>query len=259
MRAIIVAAGLGSRLGHYTDERPKCMVEVDGEPLLHRQLRALRGGGVDEIHIVRGYLGDRIEAPGATFHENPNFRENNILFSLFHAESAMEGPFLVSYSDILYTEEVVRTLVDTAAEMALVVDRGWEEAYEDRTDHPVEQAELAEVRDGRIRRVGKQVAPEPAAGEFIGLAKFGERGGARLREVFGDVRRARAPSEPFHNADELRNAYLTDLFMECIDRGMRLEPAFIDGGWREVDTVEDLHRVSREWPSGTDTPGRNDE
>jgi len=63
MKAIIVAAGRGRRLGTETDEIPKCMVKVGGRPILHWQLDALASAGVDDVVIVRGYLGDRIAGP----------------------------------------------------------------------------------------------------------------------------------------------------------------------------------------------------
>ena len=62
MKAIIVAAGRGRRLGPETAEIPKCMVRVAGRPILHRQLDALRAAGADDFVIVRGYLGERIDA-----------------------------------------------------------------------------------------------------------------------------------------------------------------------------------------------------
>src|SRR5437899_3286230 len=58
MRAIILAAGRGKRLGPLGDGRPKCLVELSGKPLIERQVAALRGGGVSEIGIVRGYRAD---------------------------------------------------------------------------------------------------------------------------------------------------------------------------------------------------------
>ncbi|MFW5968279.1 MAG: NTP transferase domain-containing protein [Persicimonas sp.] len=247
MKAIIIAAGKGSRLEHHTDEKPKCMVEVAGRSILSYQLEALRAHGVDDIHIVRGYLADELVVDGATYHENTDYESNNILLSLFCAEEAMDGPFLSTYSDIVYTPAVVERALDSPHDIALVVDRQWREAYRDRTDHPVTQAELAEVDGDRITRVGKQVGPERAAGEFIGLAKYSERGAYLVREVFADVRARRGDDEPFQSADHFRKAYLTDLFCEMIDRGIEIGWAPIDGGWREIDTVEDLHRVRREW------------
>src|SRR5262249_4751601 len=84
-RAIIVAAGMGRRLAPYTDDRPKCLVEVNGRTILERQIDAYRAAGVDDICVVRGYLAERIAFPDLRYFENPDFARNNILASLFYA------------------------------------------------------------------------------------------------------------------------------------------------------------------------------
>ncbi len=247
MKAIIIAAGKGSRLEHHTVERPKCMVSVGGKTILETQLHALNLHGLSDLHIIRGYLADRLVVDGATYHLNTNFENNNILFSLFYAQSAMNGPFVSSYSDIVYTPAVVEKLMKTEGDICLVVDRDWASAYVGREDHPVEQAELAEVVDGKIVKVGKQVGAENALGEFIGLAKFSAKGAEIMNEVFNDVRSKLGDDEPFHAAKLFRKSYLTDLFLEIIKRGYDITPVLIDGEWREIDTVQDLERVNQEW------------
>ena len=110
MKCIIVAAGMGRRLSPYTDDRPKTLVEINGRSILERQVDAYRAAGVDEINIVRGYMKEKIDVPGARTFDNDEFRTNNILSSLFYAEAAMDGGFLFSYSDIVFRPEVVRTV-----------------------------------------------------------------------------------------------------------------------------------------------------
>lgn len=246
-RVIVIAAGMGSRLEHHTDERPKCMVRVGGKSILDHQLDALRANGVDDIHIVRGYLSDRLVVPGATYYENAAFRSNNILHSLFFAREAIDGPLLTTYSDIVYTSGVVERLLDSPHDISLVVDREWAKAYEGRDDHPPEQAELVEMDGERVTRVGKVVGPGDAVGEFIGLAKYSAAGARALREAFDEVRQRLDDDDPFQNAALFRKAYLTDLFQEMIDDGVELGVTFIDGEWREIDTVQDLERVNEEW------------
>lgn len=253
MRAIIIAAGMGSRLEHHTDERPKCMVSIGGRSILSFMLEAFDVNGIDDIHIVRGYLADRLTVDGATYWENPDYQNNNILLSLFCAEPAMDGAFVTTYSDIVYGPQVVSSLLASDADIALVVDRRWHEAYEGRADHPPEQAELCTVEPGtnRVLEVGKHVSPaDNPLGEFIGLAKFSARGGAQLRQVYHDVRASLGDNEPFQAAALFRKAYQTDLLEEMIQRGLTVEAVPIDGGWREIDTVEDLARVSEEWGQG---------
>ena len=204
MKAIIVAAGRGRRLGQETEEIPKCMVEVAGRAILHRQLDALAAAGVDDVVIVRGYRGNKIAPPAGgpplRFVENPDWAENNILTSLLYAEREMKDGFLFSYSDIVFAPEHARRLAEAPGPVALVIDRRWRDAYEGRTLHPVSEAELARVEGAgaaaAVTRVGKRlVAAEEAAGEFIGPgALFGRGGrGARRGLARGECGRPQGP------------------------------------------------------------------
>jgi choline kinase len=250
VKAIIVAAGMGRRLGPHTAEIPKCMVEVNGKSILQRQVDALRAAGVDEINVVRGYLGDRISVPGLRFFENPEYRENNILASLFYAAPAMAGGFVFSYSDIVYDATVTRALLAAEGDYRLIIDRGWDRSYAGRQDHPVSEGELTLVADGAVRRVGKGlVAPEVTVGEFIGLAYFSAAAAARLLAEHARLRAAIGDDAPFGTARTLRTAYLTDMLNHLIGQGERMVPVTIDGHWREIDTIEDLLRVRRELDS----------
>ena len=242
MKAIIVAAGRGRRLGPETAEIPKCMVEVAGRPILHRQLDALMAAGVTDVVIVRGYLGERILAPGfpVRFVENPDWANNNILNSLAFAADEMDSGFLFSYSDIVFAPAHAQQVTGASGDVALVIDRRWQETYVDRVHHPISEAELASVRSVGasvvVDRVGKTVvAPE--------LARFSATGAAALKRVWIDALTHGGLEQPFGRAALLRQAYLSDALNALADRGTSLTPVFIDGRWREIDTEEDLSRA----------------
>jgi choline kinase len=243
MKAIIVAAGMGKRLAPYTDDRPKTLVEINGRSILQRQVDAYHAAGVNEIVIVRGYKKQMIDVAGARYYDNDEYQRNNILVSLFFAEPAMAGGYLFSYSDIVFRPEIVRRVIESDADYSLVIDRRWHEAYVGRTLHPVEEGEVARVVDGRVTRVGKKtVPPAEATGEFIGLARFSARAAETMRARFHD-RRRELDGRPYGRASHFQVSYLTDLLNDLIDDGEDMRPVFIDGGWREIDTAEDLERA----------------
>lgn len=249
MKAIIVAAGRGRRLGPETAEIPKCMVEVGGRSILHRQLDALAAAGATDFVIVRGYLGDRIAAPRhrLRFVENPEWETNNILASLLFAASEMTGGFLFSYSDIVFAPAHALQVAESPGDIALVIDRRWQDTYVGRIQHPVSEAELASIKataaGQTVDRVGKTVvAPEAAVGEFIGLAKFSAAAADGLRELWREIL-AGGLDRPFGRAARLRQAYLSDALNALADRGWQMTPVLIDGRWREIDTEEDLARA----------------
>ena len=103
----------------------------------------------------------------------------------------MDRPFVTTYSDILFTKDVVRGLVESRDELSLGVDTDWREHYKPRTQHPPHDAEKVITRGGKVERVYRTIPYEDATGEFIGVAKFGADGARRFRDFY----RAR-PSKP---------------------------------------------------------------
>lgn len=252
-KAIIIAAGRGRRLMPYTDEMPKCLVPVDERTILGIQLEAMAEHGITEVVVIRGYLGGVLEERQSEFPlpvrfiDNRAWEHNNILESLFCARQELEGPVLLSYSDIIYTPDVVSALMKSTADISLVVDFDFRKIYEGRSDHPLEEAEVAKVNDsGQVTSVGKRAhPPSQAQGEFIGLVKLSEQGTARLSSTWDhlcseyDGRR----DQPFVRAKTFRQAYLTDLLQHLIDQGEPVSGVEIHGSWREIDTVQDLGRA----------------
>ena len=254
-RAVVVAAGMGRRLAPYTDEMPKCLVPIAGRPMLRRAIDAFRAHGVDDFVVVRGYKAEVLEArrdelgPGVRFVENTAYRENNILQSLFCAGGELDGPFLFTYADIVFTHEVVGKLMAAEGDICLVVDRRFRDVYVGRTDHPLQEGEVTSVgADGFVAKVGKKaLSPDDAVGEFIGLARFTAAGAARFCAAWRELeaRYRGREDEPFQRAPAWRVAYLTDLLQHMIDGGERMTPVYIDGMWREIDTVQDLQRADQ--------------
>lgn len=245
MKAIIVAAGPGRRLRPLTSEKPKCLLDVGGKTILQRALAALRENGIEKIAVVRGHCSHLVNYPNLTYYENPHFEETNMLTSLFCAELEMNDGFLFSYSDILYGSEIVARLIDSEADIALIVDVNWIQRYEGRDQHPISEAELVEVENGKVVRTGKGIiSPQEAHGEFIGLAKFTKSGAEAMKAAYHRVAEEH-PNAPFHQADCLEKAYLTDMIQELADIGSVVTTVDIEGGWMEIDTLQDLSEAQK--------------
>jgi choline kinase len=259
-RCILIAAGRGKRLGPHTEDIPKCMVEVAGRPILGWVWRALAAVGVEELVVIRGYRGDVLErfvrdlVPRAVFVDNHEWETNNVLLSLGCARAYLDQPTYLTYSDIVFTPAVARAAAASPAEIGLVIDRDFRATYEGRTEHPLEEGEVADLGpDGAVARVGKRALPPgEAIGEFIGLSRLGGRGAAVVGAALDQLaaRFADRHAEPFQRAARYRNAYLTDLWQELIDGGVRVDPILIDGEWREIDTGQDLERARQLLQSG---------
>lgn len=254
MKAIVIAAGRGRRLAPHTDEMPKCLVPIRGRPMLVRQLDAFRAHRLTEFVIVRGYRAEVLErrraelGAGVRFVENRDWERNNILQSLFTAEAELDGPVLLTYADIVFAQELVGQLLDAPGDVCLVIDRDFAKVYEGRTEHPLEEAEVAVIDDdGRVRAVGKRAVPvAQASGEFIGLARLTARGVEALRAAYAEARdqHEKTGASPFAR-NSWQGAYLTDLLERLIELGVDVRAVPIHGRWREIDTEQDLLRAEQ--------------
>lgn len=173
LKAIVIAAGRGARLAPLTEECPKCLLPVNGKPILEYQLEAFRQNGLTDVVIIKGFQAEKIAYPGLRSYLNADYLNNNILCSLMTAADEMNGPFMASYSDIVYSPQVVSDLLASPHDIAVVVDMDWKEKYVGRTLHPESEAEKAAVDSaGRAVELGKKMTRDDlTVGEFIGLFK----------------------------------------------------------------------------------------
>jgi choline kinase len=187
MKAIILSAGQGSRLGHLTDDRPKCLIEFGGRSLLDRQLDTLAANDVKDVVVVTGFRDDQIErvverrrtaGEGPTVRTvfNPFYKVADNLGSLFLVRDELTGECLVWNGDTLVSNALMaRVVANRQSGICVTVDR------KDRYDDD----DMKVVRDdstGRLREIGKRIASGVNA-ESIGLLAFRDGGAERFAEA----------------------------------------------------------------------------
>ncbi|MDA7959518.1 MAG: NTP transferase domain-containing protein [Nitrosopumilus sp.] len=242
MRAVILAAGSSTRMG---GGGPKGMLDINGTPMLQRQVDVLRDGGITDVVVVTGRHGDAFSLDGVRYVEDVDHERHDVLLSLMAARREITGDVIISYSDILYDMDVLDGAVRSKADIGMVTDMDWRKRYEGRTEHPISEADIVLVDGGRVVRTGKGIPADGAAGEFIGMVKLSSSGSATLVSEFERV--AKTGPGPFHGAQDFERAYLTDMIQEMIDRGIMITPVAAAGRWIEVDTPQDLGNARREF------------
>ena len=237
LKAVILAAGEGTRLRPYTLDRPKCLVEVDGVSLLDRQLAVLASEAIQHIVLIGGYRVEMLERAGIELRINPRFAETNMVWTLFCAEDDLEGDVLLCYGDIVYSREILQALLKSKADIAVAIDLDWESYWRARNENPLDDAETLKLAtDWRILEIGQK--PKTLAeieGQYMGLMKFSAKGVQLLKKTFHDAKTAGVL-----RGKPLEMAYMTDLLQAMIDLNCRLDAVPVHGGWVEVDTVSDL-------------------
>jgi choline kinase len=219
-------------MGQLGDDRPKCLVELEGKPLIERQMAALRGGGVEEIGVVRGYRAEMIDFPGLVYFSNERWAETNMVMSLAAAAPWLRaGPVIVSYADIFYRGELVRGLAEAAGELLITYDREWRRLWSRRFRDPLSDAETFRVdAAGRLVEIGgKTTRMEDIQGQYMGLLKFTPPAWSAVEALLAGLDPAAS--------DRLD---MTGLLRRLLAAGEISIGTFgTDGQWGEIDNPED--------------------
>ena len=243
-KVLIIAAGLGSRLKNHTENLPKCMLDFGGKTLLQRQLDSYKECGIKDISLIRGYKKEKINYKKINYFENTDYKNNNILNSIFYAEEVINGNLIISYSDILFDPSVVQRTLDSDHDISVVVDIDWRGYYVGRKDHPISEAENVIFNsNNEVKKIGKiNKGNEDVHGEFIGMIKLSNRGTEIFKQHFNRLKKIYW-NKPFQRAKIFQKAYLTDFIQELVDIGIKVHCIIIESGWKEIDTVEDYKKA----------------
>lgn len=240
-RAVILAAGFGSRLMPLTGDRPKGMVALAGMPLLARQIEVLRAGGVSDINLVGGYRMERLAPLGCPVIANPAYDTTNMVESLMCARSLFDGSddLLMCYGDIVFESRVLQAVLQGTGDVIVAADRQWRTLWSARMDDYTSDVETFRLRDdGAVAELGKRPRSlDVVQAQYIGLVRFPASQHARLLAFYDGLdRNAQYDGQPF------TKMYMTSFIQQLIDAGWNVRPALIDNGWLEVDTLDDLRR-----------------
>ena len=236
---ILLAASRGEKLGPLTARRPKCMIDVRGEPLIQRLVGTLNESGLRDVTVVRGYRKEALALPHVEVVDNDRYDQTGEAGSLACAGGRLDGPCLVSYGDILFRRHVLDGLLAADGDIVTVVDARARAGNSRAPDRRIDWVRCSRpfiggyLDDGRatLEAIWTETADAPAAdGEFIGLTKLGAEGAALIR----------AELEVMAGEDALDEADLPDVFARLIARGTVIDVLYITGHWLDVDDAFDL-------------------
>jgi choline kinase len=236
VKAILLGAGRGKRLGPHTLDGPKSLVPFGGRRLGDFALEAMAHAGIREVVYVGGWQVERVRAqyPDLSYVVNERWAETNILASLFCAKDHMNDGFVSTYTDIVYPVDVVQRLRDTPGDICLAIDTAWRARYRERTLHPETDGEKVRASSGSIREISRTIDPADAHGEFIGVARFTKEG-------------ARALVAHHATAELGPKAYFIEILERMLRAGVPMTHVDISGGYWEIDTEEDYRLAQRDW------------
>lgn len=225
MRALILAAGLGSRLAPITDELPKVMIPVNGKPIIMKQIDNLHENGITDITVISGYKAEILEEriheifPDIKIIESVDYAVTNNMYSAYLGKDSVIGrEFLMMNADVFYDASVLRALLAFDSKDAIVVDVG----------RYIEESMKVVEKDGHLIKISKKVNPEDALGSSIDVYKFSKEGGEAFFKKCAEFIEKGEKSKWSETA--LNEILPSQNFKACP----------LDGRWIEIDNYQDL-------------------
>ena len=228
MKAIILAAGYGSRLRPITDERPKCMVEVNNVKIVEKQISNLLHNGIklEDIIIVTGYKNEKIEKylnevyNGINIVENKDYDKTNNMYSLYLTkEYVKDESFILMNADVYYEEGIIRELINSKYDNAIVCDDG----------RYIEESMKITKSNNIINHISKQITEQEAYGVSIDVYKISNQAGKKLFNIIDDI----------INVKKDLNSW-TEVALDILLKEENFYSLDMKYKWVEIDNYDDL-------------------
>jgi len=242
-KAVVLAASRGAGLAELTEYRPKCMIDVRGQPLLRRLTRTLKGAGIRDVTVARGYKKDAINLPSIHTVDNDLYASTGEAASLACAADHISGDCVIAYGDILFRQYYLDQLLEAEDDLVVAVDALWRNRQSDTEDWVRDFVTCSRSFSGDyldddpvyLTRMANDVDAAQVNGEWIGLARLSAKGSELVGTAMDDMK-----------ADgTLQQARLLDLFSRLAGEGRKVRVIYVPGQWMDVDDVADLSAAGK--------------
>lgn len=250
MKVIFLAAGYGNRLGDLTKNLPKCLLEINGQSILKRDMNAFMENGITDFYIITGPYSDKFTFKNVNYIQDSNYENHDVLGTLMEARNLLDDDVIISYTDIVYDTSIVKKLLNFEGDIGLAVDMNWEEAYVGRTDHPIAEAANILSKNNSILKIGHKTETfgkfdDNMIGEFLGIMKLSKKGANMLRNRYEELEKL-SISKFFENRTFVFG-YIVDIIQDMINQGTVVNSVEISGNWCEIDTLQDLDNAKNKF------------
>jgi len=215
-----------------TDDAPKCLVSLCGKTLLNWQRSAITAAGLFDLTVICGYKKEQLKSRKRyAVIENAHWYKSNIVVSLLTAKHLLrEQSCIVSYSDIVYHPDIIKTLINAPGDIVITADQLWKSLWQERFLNPLDDAETFTMEGNRLLDIGaKPVKLSEVQAQYMGLLKFTPAGWEKVELALMGI------------DDERRDQLdITGLLRIILHQHIIVNVALVAGRWCEVDQESDL-------------------
>ena len=234
-RAVVLAASRGDALGRLTQDKPKSMIPIQGEPLLATLVRYHHEAGIQNVYVVVGYKPEAVTVTGIKKIYNPDYADTKELYSLYQARHVLNGPAVVSFGDVIFKRYILLNLLSETGDIVIVADG--EMSRHRRSDSYRDLLHCTKARSNAyldepvyLERIDPYLDRQEAHGEWIGLMRLSANGAVAVCDAL----------EALQLRDDFAELRMKDLFDHLLRDRHRIRVVYVRGHWLDVDDLEVL-------------------
>lgn len=231
MNSLIIAAGEGKRIKEFTKKIPKSLIKINNKTILKRQIDFMKKNKIKKISIVKGFRANKIKYKSIKYFYNLKYKKNEQLDSFFCAKKFFDEDIIVTFSDIIYDEKILKKIIKIKNAFTIAIQRNWKSKYKNRFDHPMFEADKVVIKNNKITKIGKKISINKANGEFLGIFKVSKNMWKTLIKEYKELRKSQ-------NTSKLQ---IHHFFQYLINKKIIIKPTYVLGKFMEIDTYNDFN------------------
>jgi len=231
MKALIIAAGSGKRIPKISSKIPKCLIKIGNKEIIKRQLQLMKDNNIKKIGMVVGFKSNKINIKNIEYFENTNYKNNDQLDSLFYAKKFFNDDIIVTFSDIIYENNMLKSLMKSKGKITINILKNWKKNYIKRFDHPHSQADKVMINKNKVIKIGKKISMKETNGEFIGMFKISKEFCKNFIKSYENIKKQ----------NKNKKLQMNDLFQFMIKKKIDINYCSVKGKYIEIDTFNDFN------------------
>ena len=247
MKAIIVAAGAGSRLGELTKELPKPLIDINGKSIIERQILLFKKFGITKIVIIRGPHREKFSFNDVEYVDDDDYENHDLLGSLMVAGNELNEDVIISYGDVIFDETILEQILSFSGNAGLAIDYNWEKNYSEKPKEFLGKVSVVTIENDSISNIGyyENIVKnsDSILGEFIGIMKLSALSANQFVAKYNELKKNH--DGKFHDSPSIKFGIITDMINELIHNKIQILPIKISGVWCEIDTHQDLENAKK--------------
>lgn len=237
-KGLILAASKGENFGSLVEDKPKAMITIGDETILSKIVKTFNLKGIKDISVVIGYKKDAVNLPNLKYIDNPKYNKHGMLYSIYKSKEVFDGNVIISFGDILFTEDLLNKIISSKEDIVLAVDVSETTDKKRKRDlvkgrkkynEKFGQSNVCELVN--IKEIESTMSPK-YDGEWIGLLKLNSKGSAIFKKELENLEK--------ENMEFIKSKSLNDFLNYLIKKDYKVFVEYFRGQWKDIDSIEDL-------------------